>query len=221
VSTELWSAPAPFVPDEWRELVLEAIGTRLRVLLDGTVLVDLHDTAHHRGAVALHGGAGAQFAAPTVTAAEPVWMPYHTFTADGPIVAGRRVRLFAGTPDSALTPQTAEIHQFQGFAATDPLARRLPAEGVDLRLLSPDGEPVQANRFIPDSAYTPTPVTLLRSADGTGLIVLPPNASPLTGNYRFNWTYRRDNRPTAPTSPLLRESTDTTPETVSITIPLP
>ena len=219
VTTELWSAPGPLFVDEWRELVLESIGTRLRVLLDGTVMVDLHDSTHPSGSVAVVGDAGAQFAAFLVSAAAPSWMPYHTF-ADSALAAGRRVRLFAGTEaDLALPPVTSEVRRFQGFAATDPNARRLPPEGVDLRLRTPDGEPIQATRLHP--TYTPIPMRILRSADTTGLILLPPNGSPLPpGRYRLTLTYRRDNHTLDPTSPLLRESSDTTPETVSIDIPL-
>ncbi|MGE5291371.1 MAG: hypothetical protein ACM3ML_30060 [Micromonosporaceae bacterium] len=143
VATELWQAPGPFVSDEWREVVLEAIGTRLRVLLDGTVLADLRDATLASGAVALYAGATAtcRFAALTVDAAEPSWMTYHEFANDEPMAAGRRVRLFVGTAaDLTLEPQGSEVRRFR---ASPP-----PTRG-------PGGCPPRAWT----SAWSPRPVT--------------------------------------------------------------
>jgi hypothetical protein len=201
----------------------------LRVLLDGSVLVDLHDATLASGAVALYAGATAscRFAALTVDAAEPSWMTYHEFAGDEPLAAGRRVRLFAGTAaDLTLAPQSSEVRRFQGFATTDPWARRLPAEGVDLRLVAPSGDVMHAHRFAPDAAdATATAVRLLRATDGTGAVLVRSADSAAgsrfaPGDYRLTWTFRRDNRTADPGSPLLSEAGDTSDEVVRIFIPV-
>ncbi len=89
-----------------------------------------------------------------IDVAAPDWEGYYEFAADESLAAGRRVRLFAGTEAALTLPaQTSEVRRFQGFASTDPAARRLPAEGVDLRLVTPDGGTIHARRFAPDSSY--------------------------------------------------------------------
>jgi hypothetical protein len=224
VETELWQTAGPFTPAEWREVVVEAIGTRLRVLLDGTLLADLHDSANPAGMVAAYTEGPGRFAALTVVAAEPDWMTYHEFGADEPLAAGRRVRLFAGTEaDLTLPAVTGEVRRFQDFAGTDPFARRLPAEGVDLRLVTSDGGIKHAARFLPDTAYLTAPdVRVLRAADSTGLVLVHQDGSALpAADYRLRLTYRRDNRAADPNAPLLREAGDTTPETAAVTIPVP
>lgn len=213
VATELWRAAGPFPVGEWREVVVEAIGTRFRVLLDGTLLADLHDDACPAGAGAPYAQGPGRFAALTVAAAEPAWLTYHQFAADSVLAAGRRVRLFAGTEaDLTSPPVTSEVRRFQGFAATDPFARRLPAEGVDLRLVTPDGEIEHAARFAATYAAAPG-VRVLRAADGTGLVLVHSDGSPLPhGDYRLTFTYQRAGEP------VLREAGDSSAEVAAIVV---
>ena len=152
-------------------------------------------------------------------------MSYATLGGIGLRAGGRRVRLFAGrAADVALPPATGEVCAYQDFLTGDAAGVRLPAEGVDLRLLDPTGQVVHARRFAPDPAFVPSPVTILRAPDGAGLILLKSDAAAPGGTklepgiYRLNWHYRRDNSATVPGTLALSERGDTMPESAQIDI---
>lgn len=230
VSTDLASGPASLAPGAWAELEIEVIGTRLRVELDGALLCDLHRAGHPEGGVALFvcTTGSTQFAGFRVEAAAPVWRPYATLAGIDRLAAGRRLRLFAGREsDVALPPVTSEIRRYQNLPPGDPKRRRLPAEGMDLRLTAPDGTIRGLRRFAPDAAFTAVPARALRSADGTGLAVLVPDAGAATlsrlepGIYRLRWRFRRDNSGAVPGSLVLREQGDTAAEDAFMDVEVP
>ncbi|MGN8106875.1 hypothetical protein ACTJLB_02670 [Paraburkholderia sp. 22098] len=217
----------PLVAGQRSDVVLEAIGTRLRAWLDGAPLFDVHDASLASGSVALFAAAtgGAGFARLRVESARPDWLPYATLTGVGLRAAGRRLRLFAGREADVTAPSvTGEVCSYQNFLAGDTAGIRLPAEGVDLRLLDPSGAIAHARRFAPDEAFVPASVSTLRAADGTGLIMMESDAAAPGGTqlspgiYRLTWLYRRDNSIAVPGSGILSEHGDTGSETATLDV---
>ena len=103
VSTLLWSAAAgPLAP---MEVIIEAIGDRLRAWVDDAPLFDVYDdglAAGQAGVLSLDGSAGA-WSAFEVRHARPGWEDWHVFgAAEGWRAAGRRfeVRGARGRPDT-------------------------------------------------------------------------------------------------------------------------
>jgi hypothetical protein len=228
--TTLWSDTAPIAVDAWRDVVVEAIGTRLRVMLDGLLLADVHDATFRDGRVALLacGGGTEQFARFSIERAVPKWMPWGTVTGVGTLAAGRRVRVFAGAAGDLAQPAvTGETRTFLGFAAGDPAGVRLPAEGVDVRLVASDATVLHARRFAPDAAFAPEALRVLRAADGTGMILVPPDAAGPAGTrlpcgiHRLSWTFRRDNTAADPSSLVLREHGDSSTESGRVDVVVP
>lgn len=227
IATTLWSSVGTLTLDSWRDLSIETIGTRVRATLDGTLLVDLHDYSHAHGQVGLfvsETGTG-RFSKFMVQAAEPTWLPYWTISGVGLRAAGRRLRIFSGREqDIGIPPVTAEVRRFMDFLPGDPAGVRLPSEGIDLRLIAPDGRVLHARRFAPDAAFLPENVSLLRAADGTALVVVAPAPTTPTGShlspgiYRFQGSFRRNNTALDPRSLVLSEHGDTSDEQVLVDI---
>jgi hypothetical protein len=222
-ATSVLASRAMTLPSDgsWQEVLVEAIGTRVRAWLNNALIFDLHDQANPTGAIALFAAAsgGARFAGLRVETALPAWLAYATIGGVGRCAAGRRVRVFAGREaDVTAPPATAERRAYQGFLPGDAAGVRLPAEGVDLRLRNAQGEIAHARRFAPDSAFASAPVKLLRAADGTGLIVVPDAAALGAGVYRFDWQYRRDNSASVAGSLVQSENGDTASETARIDV---
>jgi hypothetical protein len=139
----------------------------------------------------------------------------------GPNRFGDELAAVVGT-NIALPLGAAEVRRFLDFLPGDLAGVRLPDEGVDLRVLAPDGQVVHAHRFPPNAAFAPEAVSLLRAADGTGLIILAPSAGVPAGSklpagiYRFDWTFRRDNIARDPGSLILSENGDRADEIVRL-----
>jgi len=100
---------------------------------------------------------------------------------------------------------------------------RIPADGVDLRLVDPEGTLGHTRRFLPAGDYTRVDTRVLRKADGTGFFVVPEGFAEgerfEEGEYRLKLIYRRDNRAADPTSQILSEAGDSSPESVTIDVP--
>jgi len=160
-----------------------------------------------------------------VAYAIPQWEPWYRFDAESRRMSGRRVRVFAGRPTDP-TPaagSAGEELRFIGGAAAG-FIPRLPAAGVDLRLVKPNGQSGHVRRFLPDTACTAVVSRLLRSADGTGLIILAPDrAAPgsrlAAGEYRLRFMFRRDIRSDSQNEPVLSQNGDTMTETAQIDVP--
>jgi hypothetical protein len=225
VASTVWNEPGTVTLDVWRDLVVEAIGTRVRATLDATVLFDFHVAAPATGraGVFICATGSGRFARFSVEAAAPAWFPYAAIGGIGRLAAGRRVRLFAGREGDVTAPSvTAEVRGYQDYLAGDLAGIRLPAEGVDLRLISPEGKVVHARRFAADAHFVPAPVNILRAADSTGFILVEPDGAVPAGGrlgpgvYRLAWTYRRDNTAADPGSLVLSEQGDTNAEAAQI-----
>ncbi len=162
-------------------------------------------------------------ALPDAATPDPAWALWYRFGSEPPAVVGRRVRVFAGPDEPGPPAATGEEQRF-GDAVAPGFQPAFPAGGVELRLVWPDGRVAHVRRFLPPAAYAATAARLLRSADGTGLILLQPDAAApgsLWGaaEYRLRWEFRRDNSALAPDSLVLSRDGDTTPEVAEMDIP--
>jgi hypothetical protein len=209
------------------ELVVEAIGNRLRAWVDDAPLFDVRDdglSSGRAGVLALD-GAAAVWSAFQVRHVHPKWEDWHQFDAAiGWRAAGRRLRVFAGrVADSTLTADAGEEHLFQE-AAPATFRARLHAPGVDVRIVDAAGQERHMRRCLPDAAYADVPsARVLRAADGTGMLVFVPGAGPAgtaltAGEYRVRLTYRRDNTAADAGSLVLSQAGDASAETVLLDV---
>src|SRR5262249_24511182 len=102
---------------------------------------------------------------------EPGWETWYVFDGETRGAGGRRFRVFAGREADAVPGGSGagEERRFGGAAASG-FSPGFPAQGVDLRLVAPDGRPGHLRRFLPDSAYAPAEAPVLRAAGGTGVV---------------------------------------------------
>jgi hypothetical protein len=136
--------------------------------------------------------------------------------------AGRRVRVYAGTASDPL-PSPGEAGQEHRFKEVVGFTPRFGAQGIDLRLVDPNGRTTHTHRFLPATGYTNVPFHMVRSADGTGLILLQPAGGAAAelqpGEYRLRFSYRRDNRAPGEDGLVLSQNGETTPETATLDVP--
>lgn len=225
-STVLGKRAAALTPGNWYGVEIEVIGTRWRVWLEGALLFDLHDARLSSGSIVLFSAVGgAQFAKLHVETARPQWLDYATIKGVGMRTLGQRLRVVAGRKEDMTAPSVAgEVRLFQDFQPGDASGIRLPAEGIDLRLLDRTGAVAHMRRFAPSAAFVPSAVRVLRAADATSLILVsadpaaPGGTRLKPGIYRMSWSFRRDNKATVPDSLLLSEHGQRDAETVSIDV---
>jgi hypothetical protein len=226
VSMLLWSGPGPLAS---LEVIIEAIGSRLRAWVDNVPLFDVYDdglSTGQAGVLSLDGRGGV-WSAFEVRHAQPKWEDWHVFgTSEGWRAAGRRIQVLAGRSADPAPPAggSGEERLFQEIDQVS-FQARLRAPGVDLRLVGTDGQPGHMRRFMPDSAYvTEATARLLRASDGTGMFLLVPGMGPAgaslpVGEYRLQFAYRRDNTDVDPTSLVLSQAGDATDETALLDVP--
>src|SRR5262249_55877173 len=144
----------------------------------------------------------------------------------------------AGSMDSA--PNEAESRAFDGLLAlvpgvsATPVVRvtRVEQKGDAIAFLVQSPEPLDWKRTgvkvlysARGLSYTDMPISVLRKADGTGVMIVAPGGPTSSGSllpqgqYRLTFTYRRDNRTNDPNSDVLSEAGDTSPEQVTIDLP--
>jgi hypothetical protein len=199
---------------------IEAIGRRVRVVLDGVQVADIADAPLGSGTVGAFATmtADVEMGPPRITHAAPRFEDWHVFGATGPRASGRRFRILSGAqvPAAIAPPGEERIWKGQPAAGFRPA---FPAEGVDLRLLDPTGTILHERRFQPDGAYAPFGATMVRAADGTGFVLLPAGAAALpSGELRLSVTFRRDNTAADPDSLVLRQEGDSSAETVVLPV---
>jgi hypothetical protein len=155
---------------------------------------------------------------PDSTNSDPQWEPWYTFGAEPLRAAGQRVRIFA---EPAITPSSIAGEDYLFIPEPDGgFQPKFPLAGVDLRLVVPDGRVAHMRRFLSTQAYTPSPMQMLRSADGTGLILIKSGAAALSpAEHRLHLEYKLDNTTADPNSIVLSQNGDTTAETAQIDIP--
>lgn len=156
--------------------------------------------------------------------AEVIWEPYYTFKNETPMSAGTKVRVFAGDESNAMPNKPGEVYRFIASRGEEGQLR-IPAKGVDLRLVTPNGTFSHIRSFIPNESYHALSDTgILRKADGTGFFMLVLAASSAgsrlePGQYRLQLKYRRDNRDAHPDSQVFRQAGNKDDEYAIIDIP--
>jgi len=203
---------------------VDCVGPQLAVYVDGVELATLEDADLPSGRAGLYcwGNTGARFT--EVRVAEPAWSTYHVFSGEERLPAGTRLRLYAG---NALAAPPAEPNTERRFVASlDEGGRaRLRGPGAELRVVDPAGSVGHSRRFLPDDAYDDLAnVKVLRKADGTGLFLFLPAATPIgsrlpPGQYRLAFTYRRDNTAVDADSIVYQEVGNSEPETAVLDLP--
>lgn len=128
---------------------------------------------------------------PLGASSEEAWSTYYTFVPETPPLAlrsGVRVRVYGGGATEGLPDVPHTLQRFAG--GSDGGSPALPAQGVELQLVGPDGRVAHQRGFRPDS-YAPLTTSMLRKGDGTGFGVAPLSAAALaTGSYRLRFVRR-------------------------------
>jgi hypothetical protein len=144
------------------------------------------------------------------------WLPVFTFPAMGPLPDGYRVTVHSGAPGSSAPAMLRNVDLFRA-APGDPGTRVLDDAAIDLRLVAPAGDVIHARRFLEDAAYQDFPgCTVLRKADETAFIVLPPGGAAgdfAQASYRIEMSYRLDNSAVAAGSPVQSQAGNSAAET--------
>jgi hypothetical protein len=223
VVTVLWEDTVQYTLGREYVLTVDCVGERITGYLDGVPLFTVEDNDLTAGRIGLYcwENTGARFA--EVRVAAPAWTPYYTFEREESLPAGTPVQIYAGNAADAPPEKPGVVRRF--IAALDERGHlRLPTEGAELRLRTPDGTSGHMRRFLPDTDYAPIEARVLRKIDGTGFFICVPAAIPVGsqltfGQYRVKMTYRRDNRAVAPDSIVFSQAGVTDPEQVTIDIP--
>jgi hypothetical protein len=207
-------------------MTVECAGTRLSGYLDGVRLFALDDPDLASGGIALYcwGKVDARFA--EVRVAPMTWETYYAFAGHDLLPAGTRVQVLSG--NEAEAPSAADQAGLaRRFVATlaDRGTIRLPATGVELRLVSGRDDVVHARSFLPAADYESIDdVRVLRKADGTAFVVIVPSAAAPgsrlePADYRLRLTYRRDNQALDPGSIVFSQAGVTADELVTLDVP--
>ncbi len=223
--TVLWEDSERYVQGRPYLVTVDCIGHQLAVYVDGVELVTLEDADLPSGGAGLYcwGNTGARFT--EVRVAEPVWSTYYVFSGEERLPAGTRLRLYAG---NAIAAPPGEPNTERRFVASlDEGGRaRLRAPGAELRVVDAAGSVGHSRRFLPDDAYEDLAnvVKVLRKADGTGLFLFLPAATPVgsrlsPGQVRLAFTYRRDNTAVDADSIVYQEVGNSEPETAVLDLP--
>jgi hypothetical protein len=160
---------------------------------------------------------------PALDDAASTWASVHEFGAENVASDGTRVIIYSGSSGDAPPAQGSVWQRFRaGTGEVGDL--KLAEDAVDLRLVSPDGTVAHARRFFRDGLYNPLQIRLLRKADGTAFFILP--VGPLgagfaQANYRMAMDFRRKNIPVDPSSIILSEAGETSPESAILDVPWP
>jgi len=219
--TVLWSGALPLpalsgAPVQW-PVTIEAIGHRLRAWIGATLLADIEDSGLGSGTVgAFSGMAGAATFNPfDIRHAAPGFEPWHVFAAEPARVSGRRVLVSAAVAPTGYASPAGEEVEWKGLPAAG-FRRGLPIEGVDLRFVDAVRTVLHQRRFRPAAAYAAKAATMVRAADGTGLVLLPSGGDFPQGELRIDFVYRRDNTGADAQSIILSQNGEQLPETVSL-----
>lgn len=193
-------------------LTIDCVGTRINGYLDGVELFSVIGDGPDAGSIGLYCSAnpGAEFL--EVQVSKTRWLPHYRFDSEDPLPAGTRIRVHSGSAGEAPSAEPLETRRFvaspfesgQVAFTTDP---------VDLRIRGPRG-PEHARRFLRDKEYVPVAARLLRKADGTAFVILPPNGEVLApGQYRLALEWLRN---PGPEEQLITERGEKGPEIVQI-----
>lgn len=217
----VWSgALSPPATLDTRYLVAEVIGRRVQLWVDGVLLAEVSDAGLGEGSAGLCGNAAAGFAAwgLVISHAVPQWRDWHVFGPTGHRTSGHRLRVTAGAASAGAVTVQGEEALWKGMAAAG-FRPDFPAEGVDLRLTGLAGEVIDERRFLRAAAWAPLSVRMLRSGDGTAVVLLADGGGTLpAGQIRLTAEFRRDNQAEDADSIVLTEGGESLPETAVLTV---
>jgi hypothetical protein len=162
----LWSdEESGYKSDRIYDVTIECVGDTLRGYIDGTQLFEVTDDAIDSGGIGYYARANedATFYSLDVTAPAETWHPYHEFDESTPTPAGTVISLAETSPES--TEMADAVHR-------RPSAERaLSPRSVDIRVVDSDDE-VRHMRQFRDVEYVNVDMEVLRSDDGTGLLIV-------------------------------------------------
>lgn len=161
-------------------LTVECVDDRLRGYLNGKLLFDVTDTAHASGQVGCYTRANesTNFHDLRVFAPAGTWQRYHTFRDEIPMSAGTRVSIADSAPSWTNKPRSEHRRPSSGVA--------LPSDSVYLRVRNVNDEIGHLRQFS-DAIYRAAGLDALRSADGTGLLLVNPSGLD-PGAYRLTFS---------------------------------
>lgn len=222
----LWEDAVAYEVGREYLMTIDCAAERLIGYLDGVLLFAVDDADITSGAIALYcwGNVDARFA--DVRVAPRTWNTYYAFTREHVLPAGTRVQVLSG--NEAESPSAADqAGLVRRFVATlaDRGSIRLPAAGVELRLVAGSDDVVHARSFLPNVAYQAVDdVRVLRNADGTAFAVMIPSPDApgsllLHGDYRLRLNYHRNNQAAVAESQVFSQAGVTSDEAVTLDIP--
>lgn len=216
--TTLWQDQTPLGPGE-RLITIDCDGSQLTGYVDGVRLFRVQDDSIPAGQVGLYTWANSEAHFREVRVAPRSWAPMFDFGPEEPLAAGTQVHIRASGAGSA------------GSAAAGPHNRRADLRdvgfdpgGVRLRAVAPNGTVSHERTFLPPDAFAPADLRVLRKADGTGFVLIPPPSGGApgrlrSGSYRLSLPYRRENRAADPTSQVFKQAGDSDPEEAVLDVP--
>lgn len=220
-ATILWEDAAAYELDRDYLLSWRCVGDQHVLHLDGALLVSLTDGAFLQGKVGLYCWANAKARFDDVRVAPLIWTPLYAFGPEPMQSAGMRARLAPG----AVGADSTTLLQRSTSAIGTGAATSFDPSGTELRVVGPRGEVGHSRYFLPDTAYGDQEARILRKADGTGFVLLVPDATAAIGallpegDYRMQFTYRRDNRAIDPDSIVFSQGGDAGVEQVTLDVP--
>lgn len=222
----LWQDSVAIDAGEEYIFTADCVGDCIAGYLDGVELFRLGQAALTTGTIGLFcsGSTAATFL--EVRLGEADWIFQYRFGPDEePLEAGTRITIHSGNGAAATSEEEGVQHRYAaGDGETD--SRRLEeaatAPAARLRLVDPDGASEHDRTFVPAGEFGAVTATILRMADGTGLIVAAGGGGAFAlskGVWRLDFIYRRDNTTADPQSPILSQADDRSDETAVIDLP--
>lgn len=185
----IWSDEVPYEVDRDYVITIDAVGSRLTGYVDGVEIFSVTDPALVHGKIGLYCRANddARFHDVRVLAPQNGWIPFHRFGEERRRPAGRRILLTHGAPPEEVTGR--ETHELESEVGT-----RLPAAGVGVRLVDPDGR-IRQRRWWSAAPLASISATIVRGRDGAGLFLRVDDA-PRSGvidvdSLRLAWVFQR------------------------------
>lgn len=219
VITVLWQDDVQYIQSREYNLTIECVGKRLTGYLDGVQLFTVEDGDLIVGRIGLYcwANSGARFMEVRVVA--QICTTYYTFEHEKSLPAGTRVRVYSGNQSGAPLDVPGLEQRFLA-SFNDPGKFHLSTEGVQLQLRARGEDDGHTRLFLPDEDYTSVDARVIRKADGTGLFIVKPTGERLSASsYRFNMSYRRDNRTVESDSQAFSQAGNSESEIVKIDIP--
>jgi hypothetical protein len=216
--TVLWQDTGAFVVNRTYVLTIDLVGDRITGYLNGEQLFSVVDDTFTEGKVGLYCSNNGTATFEEVRVAPMDWSTYYVFRGRGALSGGQRIRIESAPDVGQMTPLPGVIreHLVEPF---DVGRLRMSAVGTILRVREPDGEVGHTRLCLPDTLFTELLVDLLRSRDGSGMMIIPRNdAVMVAGTYRVELRYRR--APADPQAVVLSENGETSDEIVVLEIPV-